>query len=90
MYADIQDDHQPDKLTVRAAEIDTELQQQVSSLLAASAFPALRRVHCDAAHGDVILSGSVSSFYLKQMATAIGLRADGVRTMRNELNVSFR
>jgi osmotically-inducible protein OsmY len=71
------------------AAIDTALQQEVAHRLSNSPFVGLRRVRCDSHQGDVVLQGSVSSYYLKQMATAIGRQVAGVRAVRNELYVGM-
>lgn len=71
------------------AAIDTALQQEVAHRLSNSPYAGLRRVRCDSQQGAVVLKGSVSSFYLKQMATAIGRQVAGVRAVRNELYVGM-
>jgi osmotically-inducible protein OsmY len=68
---------------------DAALQQEVTYRLSRSPFAGLRQVRCDTRQGAVILRGSVSSFYLKQMATAIGRQVAGVRAIRNELYVGM-
>jgi osmotically-inducible protein OsmY len=71
------------------AAMDSALQQEVAHRLSTSPFVGLRRVRCDSQQGDLVLQGSVSSFYLKQMATAIGRQVAGVRAVRNELYVGM-
>ena len=70
-------------------DADVALQQEVTYRLSRSSFAGLQQVRCDTRHGAVILSGSVSSFYLKQMATAIGRQVYGVRAIQNELYVGM-
>jgi osmotically-inducible protein OsmY len=73
--------------TAEDSEADALLEREISSKLAQSPYVALRRIRCDAQDGAVFLSGSVSSFYLKQLATAAGRQVEGVETIRNELKV---
>lgn len=55
--------------------------------LAASAYPALRRVSCEYCQGTVVLRGEVTSFYLKQLAQATVLAIPLVTAVVNRINV---
>lgn len=71
----------------RAGAADQYLQRQVATCLMESAFTGLRKVGCEARDGVVTLHGRVSSFYLKQLATATAGKASGVRQVRNAIHV---
>ncbi len=69
---------------------NSELYDRVSDALANNPYLANRRaVDVTAQHGRVVLQGSVNSFYQKQMAQELVRRVDGVREIRNELEVHW-
>jgi len=47
----------------------------------------LRELRCQVDGGTVVLSGAVSSFFLKQMAQAVILRLEQVERVRNLIEV---
>jgi len=49
-----------------------------NACLRSSAYPPLRGVRCTVDGGAVVLSGSVPSFYLKQLAQEMVRKLDGV------------
>ena len=53
---------------------DHEIHAAVSAAFAASKYIPLRQLNCRVAKGIVEISGTVSSFYLKQLAQAAVLR----------------
>jgi osmotically-inducible protein OsmY len=53
---------------------DHQIHAAVSAAFAASKYIPLRQLHCRVAKGVVEISGTVSSFYLKQLAQAAVLR----------------
>lgn len=60
---------------------------QVASRLAASGYPSLRNVQCEVSEDVMVLSGTVSSYYLKQMAQTVAGQTDGVGRVKNRLQV---
>ena len=52
-----------------------------------SGYLALRDITCEVQGGVLSLRGRLSSFYLKQIAQAIAIEADGVRAVINEIEV---
>lgn len=69
---------------------NSELYDRVSDALANNPYLATRRgVDITTQHGRVVLQGSVSSFYQKQMAQELVRRVDGVREIHNELEVHW-
>lgn len=58
-----------------------------SQSLAASHYYELRCVNCDMLAGRLVLTGRVSSFYLKQIAQTIVGRVVGVSEVDNQLEV---
>jgi hypothetical protein len=53
-----------------------------------SPIPALRRLHVEETEQDIVLSGSVSSYYLKQMAQETLMHLLGDRKLRNRVTVA--
>jgi osmotically-inducible protein OsmY len=66
---------------------DVRLKNIVTSELHASGYRPLIFVECYVHEGLVILSGSVPSFYLKQIAQTVVMKIDGVNGIENELRV---
>lgn len=70
---------------------DDPLTTRICQALDRSGYGQLRRVHVTARpNGRVRLEGSVSSFYLKQVAQTIVLSVPGVTRVYNELQVSAK
>lgn len=55
--------------------------------LAETTYPALRRVEIEDRQGTLILTGRVSTFYLKQVAQAVVARVKGVKSIVNRIEV---
>jgi hypothetical protein len=51
--------------------------------LGQSSIPALRRLHVEETESDVVLSGAVSTYYLKQLAQEAIMPFLGDRELRN-------
>jgi BON domain len=66
---------------------DDALRTAALKLLQSSGFAALRRLRCDVIEAVVIVQGVVPSYYLKQMAQATILRLDGIRNVKNLVEV---
>jgi BON domain len=77
----IQDSHD------RCGPGDGGLVAAAARRLHSSGFSALRTLRCEVTEGVVIVHGVVSSYYLKQMAQTVVLRLDGVRTVKNLVEV---
>lgn len=60
------------------------------SRLAGSGYPPLRRVCCEMASGVLTISGTVPSYYLKQVAQTLAGTVDGVTRIENRLDVRSR
>jgi hypothetical protein len=52
-----------------------------------SPIPALRRLHAEETDSAVVLSGSVASYYLKQLAQETIMPILGPRELRNRVSV---
>jgi osmotically-inducible protein OsmY len=52
-----------------------------------SPYWALRQIRCDAGQGRIVLRGTVTSFYLKQLAVAMAARVVGVGCVKIDINV---
>jgi osmotically-inducible protein OsmY len=69
------------------ADRDAELAERVRIFLTGSR-NELRTINVRAQNGVVCLSGTVPSFYLRQLATACARRVAGVRTIVDAIEVS--
>ena len=70
------------------ARYDREIHQAATTALADSKYLPLRRLNCTVTGGVVEISGTVSSFYLKQLAQAAVLHLHKVENVRNLVQVS--
>lgn len=66
---------------------DDSLLRQLRSALRDSGYAALDRVDCRVDEGDVVLSGRLSSYYLKQLAQETALRTMRLGRVRNHIHV---
>jgi BON domain len=66
---------------------DDRLRIAALKLLRSSGFAALRRLRCEVTEAVVIVHGVVPSYYLKQMAQAVILRLNGIRSVMNLVEV---
>jgi osmotically-inducible protein OsmY len=64
--------------------------QEVERALRGSSHSGLRQVRCRYVDGCVVLSGSVASYYLKQIAQTIVSRFGHVKAIDNQLHVTRR
>ena len=60
----------------------------VAARLRRSGYPYLRGVKCEVREGVAVLSGTVPTFYLKQMAQALASHTPGVQQIENRLHVT--
>ena len=67
---------------------DDLLSQYVERALRSNGHIHLRCLEVSVRTGQVVLSGRVPSYYVKQVAQAVALAVCGVRTVRNELTVT--
>ena len=65
----------------------SELQRRVQQFLMTAHLPALRHVGVEVVDDSVVLTGSVQSFYEKQMATEFARRVAGVVSVVNSIEV---
>lgn len=70
-----------------ALQADQELRQRVQNFLASRNYPGLRTLEVIVDRGRVILSGRVSSFHEKQLATSCAQRVAGVIGVCNYVEV---
>ncbi|MEX0704082.1 MAG: BON domain-containing protein [Planctomycetales bacterium] len=66
---------------------DMRIEASAFEALQSSGYPVLRSVRCEVSGGVVLLSGSVPSYFMKQMAQAAVMRIDGIRGVENRLDV---
>lgn len=50
-------------------------------------YPQLSNIECSANGDLMMLSGELSSFYLKQVAQSVAVKIPGIREVRNEIQV---
>ena len=67
---------------------DRRMHAAASEELSNSKYMALRQLNCRVSEGVVEISGTVGSFYLKQLAQAAILRLDPPASVRNLVEVS--
>jgi osmotically-inducible protein OsmY len=67
---------------------DRSLRETVHKVLRETGYAPLWRIQCDVSDGVVELTGSVPSFYVKQLAQTAVLRLDQIRGVRNLLRVA--
>jgi osmotically-inducible protein OsmY len=67
---------------------DRSIREKVSRVLRESGYAPLRGIHCDVSDGVVELTGSVPSFYVKQLAQTAVLRLEQIRGVNNLLRVA--
>jgi osmotically-inducible protein OsmY len=67
---------------------DQELPTRITSALRSSPYRALHAVEAEVTRGQVLLRGQVRSYYEKQLAQAAVMRIDGVRSLKNEVQVA--
>jgi osmotically-inducible protein OsmY len=63
------------------------LHWRADQTLLKSPIPALRRLNIEESDEEVVLSGSVPSYYLKQLAQETVMPAVGSRQLRNRISV---
>jgi hypothetical protein len=63
------------------------LQPRVDQILRQSPIPALRRLQVEETDLEIVLSGSVVSYYLKQLAQESIMPLLGQRKLRNRVSV---
>jgi hypothetical protein len=66
---------------------DRKLYNAAVAALAGSKYTALRQLNCSVAGGVIEITGTVSSFYLKQLAQAAVLQVEQVGSVRNLVEV---
>lgn len=64
-----------------------DLHYRVHFVLSCNPYLAGRVIHCKIIEQDVILIGCVKTYYQKQMAQESLRKIDGIRRIRNELDV---
>jgi osmotically-inducible protein OsmY len=67
---------------------DRSIREKVDRALQESGYAPLRRIECEVSDGVVELTGSVPSFYVKQLAQTAILRLEQIRGIRNHLRVA--
>jgi osmotically-inducible protein OsmY len=60
----------------------------VAARLRRSGYPFLRSVHCEVREDVMVLSGTVPTFHLKQIAQELAVHTPGVRQIENRLHVT--
>jgi hypothetical protein len=60
----------------------------VCHALLQSPYRSLRSVSCDVVHDSLVLRGTVTTYYLKQLAQTVALKSTSTLAVRNEIRVS--
>jgi hypothetical protein len=66
---------------------DESLRTAALARLRSSGYAGLRRLRCEVRDAAIIVHGVVPSYYLKQVAQAVILRLDGIRSVTNLVEV---
>ena len=64
------------------------LEQQIRTSLSQLGYSQLNAIECSAQADEVLLTGQLDSFYLKQVAQSVVVKIPGVQTVRNEIVVT--
>jgi osmotically-inducible protein OsmY len=72
----------------RFKPLDRSIRENVHRALRESGYAPLREIQCDVSDGVVELTGSVPSFYVKQLAQTAVLRLEQIRGINNRLRVA--
>lgn len=71
---------------------DFKVHDDPASLVAArlrrSGYPYLCSIKCDVRDGVVVLSGTLPTYHLKQLAQSLALHTPGVREIENRVHVT--
>ncbi|MFT7633504.1 MAG: osmotically-inducible protein OsmY [Mariniblastus sp.] len=74
-----------------ASSLDTSNSESLESSVRATfdqlGYPQLNSIECSVVGDIMLLSGELSSFYLKQVAQSVAVKIPGVREVRNEIQV---
>ena len=70
------------------ADRDIQIRASVLDALKAMPYSALHDLKCRVSEGTAEITGTVPTFYLKQLAQAAVLQLGGVRVVRNLIEVS--
>ena len=65
----------------------TLLVERIKSKLAELGYSQLNTIGCSAEGDEVLLTGELDSFYLKQVAQSVVIKVPGVKNIRNEIHV---
>ena len=68
---------------------DDGLRSAALARLRSSGYAGLRRLRCEVTDAVVIVRGTLPSYYLKQMAQSVILRLDGIRSVKNLVEVRY-
>jgi hypothetical protein len=69
------------------SDTDDGLYAAALRVLQSSSYAALRQLRCEVTEAVIIIHGVLPSYYLKQVAQALILRLDGVRSVTNLVEV---
>jgi osmotically-inducible protein OsmY len=69
--------------------VDLCLAERVERALHATGFAPLRAVEVSVTGEFVILRGRVPSYYMKQLAQAVAMEVEGIRELRNDVQVAL-
>lgn len=67
---------------------DAAVQVQAQEMLERSNYLALRRLRCECHDGQLVISGRVPTYYLKQVAQSIVRQVPHVRRIDNQVDVA--
>ena len=79
---------QPETRPIHVVAPICRMTEQVRELLDRSSYCSLRSVACETSNGQLILSGIVANYHLKQIAQTIAVSVAGPGGVRNQISVA--
>ena len=71
-----------------SAEASPTIIELLRNSLGKLGYTQLTRIDCSAEGDEVVLSGELDSFYLKQVAQSVAIKVPGVRNVKNLIHVN--
>jgi osmotically-inducible protein OsmY len=81
--------HQETPILPNLAEIGARLTRISQQRISRSPYPEVRKVQCEVREETVVLRGTVTTYYYKQMAQESVRSIEGISDIANEVEVSY-
>ena len=67
---------------------ENAIENRIRHSLAKLGYAQLNGIECKASGDQLLLTGELDSFYLKQVAQSVAIKVPGVRNVHNQIRVS--